>query len=87
MNWIGEIFKAIGEFFGWKKQVDNPEYIRLRKLRQLDDELKKVESTRDKLLTEKITDENRESQAIELGIVIDELVRLRIERSLVERQR
>lgn len=42
-----EFFQALGEFFGWKKQADDPEVIRLKTIRQIDDqidgELKKMQ--------------------------------------------
>lgn len=76
---IRAIFEAISKALGLAQQNLDPEVIRLARLRDIEDKLRVERIRRDLLLTKEITPENEERYAIELGVVVNNIVRLRKE--------
>lgn len=78
--WIDSFFKSVGDFFTWKKQADSPQVIKFKERRRID-RLIEIEKARiNSLLDEEITDENRDKNAVDLGLSVSNIVKLREER-------
>lgn len=82
---IDSIFEAIAKFFDWRKVVDSPETIRLKKILEIDNELVSLRKKRDELLLEVINDENEEEMAVALGVIINRIIELRRNRKGYQR--
>lgn len=85
MKWLEAGLEAVGKFFGWRQQQDDPETIRLKKLRDIDSLIEKEKSEINKLLNETVTDENKDLNALNLGFSVNKLLSLRREREKYQR--
>lgn len=72
--WLDSLFKAISEIFGFVKQENNPEVIRLNKIASLESDLDKERKKLDELLAKE------DSNPIELGMCINRIIILRRKR-------
>lgn len=77
--WIDSLFKALGEFFGFAKQERDPEVIRLNRIREIDNQLKKYRKEFDVLTTQDNPDRNA------ISILVDRIVELRREKDDLKR--
>ena len=86
MVWLSGALGAAKEFFALLRQHNDPDNKRLRTIAQVDKELKKIRKKRDALLIKEAKDENeKESLAIDLGVITDRIIFLRRKRSSLER--
>ena len=82
---IESFFKAVGEFFGWRKQAEDPETIRLKKINDIDRQLEAEKAKRYANMSIPRTPENENALAYDLGVVTLAIKRLRQERAKLER--
>ena len=85
MNMLESLFKAIGDFFGWKKQAEDPETIRLKKIADIDRQMEIERQKRDANMAIPRTKANQDALALDLGITSARIIRLREERKSLER--
>lgn len=83
--WAENFFGAVKEALGFAKQQNDPEVIRLSKLRDIDKKLEKERVELDDLLAEDITDKNKEDNAYDLGVVVNNIRRLQREKATIKK--
>ena len=84
--WLDNALKAIGEFFGWLKQTQDPEVIRKNKLSELDIRISVLRKQIKEKISEPVKKDNSEKFAVELGILTQRLIELCKTRNAIKRQ-
>ena len=84
VKFLESFFQAVSAFFGWRKQADDPETRRLKRIEDIDKALAYWRSERTRLMAMGVI-RDEEKHAVDLGVATGNIVRLRRERAALVR--